>query len=410
MRTSFARSARWAIGIPVTAAVLVAALFAFSKTHRRLPFASDPKSGQVQNDLPIASDSKRFQEFVSQVYAPAIKPVVTIHSSEMELLLERMRPAAGSSMSGLFHALPLFGREFAFDVSSSGSSVQALDVVLDARLAGRVYPKGQSLCKTRYGVAMPEGNSGLMGTDQSHVQAHRGQALATLARAGVCLHSPLKVPGVPRSTVADLLANAIANFQIEGEVYWEAVALALYLPPARNWINRFGVEFSFDELASVLMKSEQRNSSCAGTHALIALAVVMRVDEQMRILSDDRRDAVHSYFKSTIEMLSREELSGGGWGPRWYVPSQPEPDRSQRQGSVSDEEILIATGHHLEWIALCPPRFVKSNVPMIARACSVLRRILREHGASMEWTDANYCPATHAITSIQTLAKTSTSK
>ena len=35
------------------------------------------------------------------------------------------------------------------------------------------------------------------------------------------------------SHVLDIITDSLANFQLQGEIEWSAVAFALYLPPAR---------------------------------------------------------------------------------------------------------------------------------------------------------------------------------
>ena len=117
-----------------------------------------------------------------------------------------------------------------------------------------------------------------------------------------------------RAVVNDLQAN----FVLEGEIYWDAVALALDVPPVSSWKNKFGKEFTFDMLCDELVRRDPANSSCSGTHRLISLAILLAADAETKILSDECREHVRGHLASVAELLTREQLADGSWQNDWH--------------------------------------------------------------------------------------------
>jgi hypothetical protein len=118
-----------------------------------------------------------------------------------------------------------------------------------------------------------------MGTRQDHTQAHIGQYLATLGRMGLAAETPLELGDGRAAVVGDLVTDLLANQLLAGEIYWDAVAIALYLPPRNQWTNRLGDRITMDLLVDELLHRPYSDSPCAGCHIPISLAVIARADQ-----------------------------------------------------------------------------------------------------------------------------------
>src|SRR5262249_37615733 len=156
------------------------------------------------------------------------------------------------------------------------------------------------------------------------------------------LSQSIRLPGAREGTLQLVLDDLMANFVLEGEIYWDAVALALYVPPARAWKNKFGKEFTFDVLAEELLSRPVLDSACAGTHRLIALTILLRVDEEERILSSAVHDRVYSLLKEVAQTLTVNQRADGAWQANWpeALPGA-KPSPSWARGDVTSE--IIAT-------------------------------------------------------------------
>ena len=114
-------------------------------------------------------------------------------------------------------------------------------------------------------------------------------------------------------TVRDLLNDSIANFDLDQpEIEWTAVAYASYLAPVtRVWRNRFGAEFSFDDLTASLMHRDLSKRSCAGLHIFNSMAVISQVNDAYGVLSPYIRDQLSRRLTLLVEGASQTQLSEG---------------------------------------------------------------------------------------------------
>src|SRR5207302_3298465 len=98
------------------------------------------------------------------------------------------------------------------------------------------------------------------------MELHRDQTLAAFAELGLPLSFTLQGDG-GTGTLRDVLDDSLANFHLgQKELAWTALAYALYLPPVKSWINRYGERFGFDQLVSEMLDRPLDAESCGGTH------------------------------------------------------------------------------------------------------------------------------------------------
>jgi hypothetical protein len=292
---------------------------------------------------------------------------------QLAAVLERLKPRARPYNTNVaLHALRLWGPRAQFGSAEFLSGPQMLTAFLDDRafraMAGDDAPPlyHEVDGEIRVRPALPWDSAAPSGA------AHTDDVLATLAESGVPLAQPLVLRD-RRATVGDLLDAAVRRFHDQQFEYeWTAISYARYLYPLRHWQNRVGQRIDVDTLIDETLEAPWRDGVCSGTHRLEALAVLARVDEQGRALSARQRRKVLDHLTGVSQVLARSQHAEGYWTGRWWDPADATSPRTATQF-----EKILATGHHLEWLALAPPE-VQPPRETIVRAAQWLVRAMLE--------------------------------
>lgn len=221
-------------------------------------------------------------------------------------------------------------------------------------------------------------------------ESHRDLCLSVFASLGLPLDTPIQLKH-GRCKIADLLSDSVANFTLqEREPAWTAMSFAKYLPPQREWINRFGERSSFSELAEMLMRFDLNSQSCAGTHIVQALVEFDRADRRYQILNHQTRTQLDLYLANVVRELTQRQEPDGGWSKCWcskIVNDDP--------GGATPFQFRVLVTGHLKACVLddLDPRWRPSTI-VCDRADDWLRQALgsAQIGADSTWV----CPFTHA--------------
>jgi hypothetical protein len=197
--------------------------------------------------------------------------------------------------------------------------------------------------------ARPHGIGIHWGTDLC-ASYHHDHLLACVTEAGAPLTTPVYAP-TRRGTLYDVLQESLRDFRLdERETEWTAMAFGLWIPPEKTWIGGEGRQYSFDLVATRLMRGEKTMGVCAGTHRVYSLMLLIRLDDQFHILSENSRQIVYSYLESVRDAITHSQFEDGSWPTNW-------PDGKAAVEKPLDEpeyKRVIATGHHLEWMSIAP--------------------------------------------------------
>jgi hypothetical protein len=244
------------------------------------------------------------------------------------------------------HALRIWGEDARFSDPEVLSGIQLRDLLIDhgrylASWGDRIKPL---LVESREGVEVRWGR-------EEGASVHHDHWLACLTEAGVALDEPIYTPSQHVRTINDAVQQALRDFQIDGrEVEWSAMAFGLWLPPTRSWQTTDGRTVSFDMLARRLMRGDKRLGVCSGTHRVYSIVLLMRLDGLYSILSGDVREEMLAHMRSVRQSLIESQFADGHWPSNWEKGAEavkkPIDDTLQKK--------VIATGHHLEWLALAP--------------------------------------------------------
>lgn len=337
----------------------------------------------------------------ARALSPQVSPVSLAHDTDLAQILDAARVSHSETLSGYLHVLHIFGPDVKVPVGSSGQDIRPLDVVRGVQSVRGSIDTSFFVFPTRHGVRYALFDPLALSRPQKSSEAHPGQGLAVFGSLGLPLESSLFTSAGEQFEIRDLLNEVVANFVLEGEIYWDAVGLTLYLAPQRSWTNKFGVQFSFDDLCEELMGRSPEASSCAGTHALIALAVLHRVDECVSVLDRETSTRLRQFLSASVERLIDSELPGGGWTTGWWRPGAGEIDPA----AADTGQVILATGHHLEWIMLLPADMQPPR-ELMNRAVQKCVTLLSEKVSDSDWVSRNYCPFSHAVRSVCLLTGT----
>lgn len=195
----------------------------------------------------------------------------------------------------------------------------------------------------------PDGVSIRWGKEEG-TSVHHDHWLACLTEAGVSLKEPVFTPNA-RKSVADVLQEALRDFRLdETEVEWSAMAFGFWIAPQKEWVTKTGRTLSFDMLAERLMRGHMKFGVCSGTHRIYSIMVLIRLDDEFHILSPETREQAMDHLKAARDLIVTCQFEDGHWPSNWSdgaeALSKPVVDPLYKK--------VIATGHHLEWLAIAP--------------------------------------------------------
>ena len=397
-------------GVAVTAllvAMLLAAagagLFAWQPSYRRL-FAHGGDSGRQAADLAPDKPAE---------ICPVARRLLSVSENEWQGVLARIQPLAPPETSSSFclHWLRLHGAEARLPGheglpgkgppghETDDDRIKILRLLCDSD-AGQSFFGSPTLERTRHGVRFPTALRFPLNKDPAQ-ESHRDQCLAALAELGLPLSWPLRL-GRETFTLRDVLSDSIAEFHLgQAEISWTTVAYALYLPPEREWRNRYDERTTFDDLLGELLGRPLERASCGGTHLFQALAVLARADAARPVLGDDARHQLWERLRTLVDLAVRGQEPDGSWRSDWHAllgtDSVRRPTDADPSAAISR---LVATGHLAEFLLYLPSE-LRPPDDCPRRAGLWLQAQLR--AASAEVLKRDFCPYTHAVCALKQL-------
>ena len=333
---------------------------------------------------------------------PRLYPCLSVPIEDMRKIRAQVEPLEeGMSTSLYLHILRVFGLDSKYSRGRLTNSGETLRLFADDEFSKELLGV-PIVARTPHGVrCAPVGSGGAQ-------ESHRDFCLAVLSEQGIPASFSMTVGG-KQFTFKDLLADSIANFHLEQEeIEWTALTYAMWLPPARQWENKFGDSFSFDDLATELMSRPLDEATCVGSHVVQALIMLARVDdEECAILSPDIKDRLVVHLATTVHEMEVAQAADGSWSADWYTgllrqeDSAPEA-RTWSVASDSLERRLVATSHLPELLMLLPDELRVADERLL-RAGRWLLAQLRD--VDPPFVKNNFCPCTHGAIVLQMVSR-----
>lgn len=271
-----------------------------------------------------------------------------VNDEELTAVLRQVRPRFDAPLkpNHVEHALRTWGIDATFSDPDVMSGVAMRDFLIDhgKYLASWGSETEPLLVERPQGVAIRWGRT-------TGASVHHDHWLACLTEAGVPLDERVFTPSRRDMTINDVLQEALRDFRLdERETEWSAMAFGLWLPPRKEWTNAAGRRLSFDLLARRQIRGHKRFGVCNGTHRVYSLMVLIRLDDEFDILSDGVRQDAYAFLEDVRDLIAESQLDDGRWPSNWYEGA------SAAEAPLDEPayKAVIATGHHLEWLAIAP--------------------------------------------------------
>jgi len=199
---------------------------------------------------------------------------------------------------------------------------------------------------------------------------HHDHWLASLTEAGIQLDEPVFAPSRRDMDVNDVIQQSLRDFRLdEREVEWSAMAFGLWIPPVKQWKTTDGRAVSFDQIALRLVRGHKRFGVCVGTHRVYSLMLLIRLDDQFDILSDKVHEEAYAYLERVRDLISVCQFEDGHWPANWMDGKTALTDPQE----IPEYKNVIATGHHLEWLAIAPKELHPPHEQIVKAAKWVIK-------------------------------------
>jgi hypothetical protein len=177
-------------------------------------------------------------------------------------------------------------------------------------------------------------------------EGHPNQFLAILSISGLPQSHKLKADR-RTITIGEMVKHAKANVNSEEEVTWTLWALSHYLGSDARWVNKFGQQWSIEQLVRLQTQEQPFNAACGGSHGLFALTYARNVYlRKNRTLRGAWLAADQKIQRYIAEAKSLQNVDGT-FSTEYF----------QGRGASSDfEKRLNTTGHTLEFLMIALPQ------------------------------------------------------
>ena len=346
---------------------------------------------------PAAEDhSRREPVLLNQpaTVGPKYNVVEVVSDKQLAHVLGKLRPRfknAKPKINHVDHALRCWGAEVEFADSRfiSGAEMRRLLTDHEAFKSAWGEQTRPLLLSKAQGVAVR--------TQQGDATAsHVDHTLATLAECGTPLDLPIRLAG-RSATLRDVMQQALASFEINQHEYeWTVLALALYVQDGQPWFTAEGDRLDFDRLVHRVTRQRYGQGVCYGNHRLYSLTILLRLDDEKKLLSPAARQDVVAHLAEATKRLAANQHADGYWDRNWFDLKVEAKDEDLVLGGPLARRIL-ATGHALEWWAMVPEGLQTQLQPTRDVVVKASQWLVREIEQMDEKTvDANYTFLSHA--------------
>lgn len=296
----------------------------------------------------------------------------------------------GMTASLILHVLHAHGLEAEFDNPKLHTGADLLKLFTDDQRS-RTFFGEPAVIRSRYGIRCAVSPNEIGAREH-----HRDQALGIFAEMGLPLTTSIHVAG-NEYHLRDLLIDSIANYgSNQNEIEWTAFSYALYLPPVTSWKNKFGDQFTFDDMAEAIIARPLDKGSCSGSHLVWAMIALIRVDkEESPILSPSVHEKLWARLQEIVRVALEKQNGDGSWGSDWNLPLLPPTHVDE--GSLDYHALqpkLVATSHIAEWMMHLPKELTVPD-EVIHRAGAWLYRQW-QNLSDKTFVAENFCPCSHA--------------
>jgi hypothetical protein len=296
-----------------------------------------------------------------------IRPVYddqrVVSDEQLSRVLTKLRPRFDGNktkINHVDHALRFWSSEAIFADKQHPSGAQLRELLVDHTRFQKMY--GPEADKKPLLINARGGGVKVRVAEGDWSSSHHDHTVASLAEAGTPLDFPVTTLGGAKE-FRDMVAQVFREFSLNQVEYeWSTMVFAMFQEENTPWRSKESQEITFDRLAERIMRQEQPQGVCFGNHRLYSLVVLLRVHDELPILSDETHQHIVTFLQDMTKRLVANQHPDGFWNGTWpsakptsATPLDVEGDR------LSDR--IIATGHALEWWAMVPEKLAAQILP-----------------------------------------------
>jgi hypothetical protein len=312
------------------------------------------------------------------VAQPPIDPLLQLATEAVEISSRRYLTADLHTPWQVIHGLLAYRQEFQLK-TQDGRKINALDWA-----GSGVTFRGESLFqKTPFG-----------GRAHPFIQAywfegHPTQFMAYLTMCRLPTTHEFKTSTGEIVTVQDIINNAKMEVTraTDVEMTWTLWALAHYLEPSAQWVNKNGEHWSMEELVRVELRNTIYDGPCGGTHSLFAIAYARNAYLQSKQPLRGTWLEADQKIQRFIAEARALQNPDGSFSTHFF----------KGRGSSNDFNTRItSSGHMIEWLMVALPQSRLSE-PWIQNGVRCLAQDLIDN----RHVNAECGPLYHAVDGLQ---------
>ncbi len=296
---------------------------------------SGPSTTKVQ--APISEAPK--PPTPAPVVAEPVDPLVKLATEAVEVSSRRYLTADMHTPWQVIHGLLAYRQDFQLKIKDSDKKINALEWASN----GASF-QGESLFqKTPYGGrAHPY-------SQMYWFEGHPTQFMGYLTMCRLPATHEFKTAQGEIVTVQDIINNAKMEVTRDPhvEMTWTLWALAHYLEPTAQWVNKNGEHWSMEELLRVELRNTIYDAPCGGTHSLFACAYARNAHLQSRQPLRGVWLEADQKIQRFIAEAKALQNSDGSFSKHFFKGRDFSTDFNTR---------ITSSGHMIEWLMVALPQ------------------------------------------------------
>jgi hypothetical protein len=238
------------------------------------------------------------------------------------------------------------------------------------------------------------------GSGHEWTVSHPGAYLQLAAEVGLSADHQLRLFGGRDARLADVVQDDARRFDSSVELEWTTYGLASYLDLAvgESWKTRTGELLDLSTLALHLCDKMAGQGTCCGTHVPYTLCALRAFNQDRQLVSREATRAIDTRIMALAARVAAMQQADGSWDRGW---AEVAPYSAVTWGGEEIDKIDV-TGHHLEWMTICPPE-LRPAEEVMERSVRYLARAIPHHGLLAVQSDWHaFLPLSHAAKALAT--------
>lgn len=315
-------------------------------------------------------------EKAAPAVAEEVDPLLKLVNEAIEVSGRRYLTAEVHTPWQIIHGLLAYRQDFqlktkdgrkinALEWASSGVSFQGEPLFQRTPFGGRAHPFIQAYW----------------------FEGHPTQFMAYLTMCRLPKTHQFKTPQGEVVTVADIISNAKMEVNRQEEMTWTLWALAHYLEPDAQWINKKSEPWSMEELVKFELQNTIYDGPCGGTHSLFATAYArnsyLMTKKPLRGVWLEADQKVQRFVAEARSLQNGD----GSFSIHFFKGPGASNDFNTR---------ITSSGHMIEWLMVALPQsrlsepWIRNGVQCLAQDLINNRQVNAECG-----------PLYHAVDGLQ---------